>query len=166
MTFSRKLSRTRTTRCSASRKTDCNKHNPYIKSTEKRDAAIADERFILNASSAIAASSFYCFILPALYLLPASLPPGARRCHALDRACTVPLVRATTRGEIRGGDFSDAISSLTSVSLITARAQVRAWKAPEGKLGTICTPANRSGDRGQSDSEYCAFCNLYHLGMS
>lgn len=91
MTFSRKLSRTRTTRCSASRKTDCNKHNPYIKSTEKRDAAIADERFILNASSAIAASSFYCFILPALYLLPASLPPGARRCHALDRACTVPL---------------------------------------------------------------------------
>ena len=119
MTFSRKLSRTRTTRCSASRKTDCNKHNPYIKSTEKRDAAIADERFILNASSAIAASSFYCFILPALYLLPASLPPGARRCHALDRACTVPLVRATTRGEIRGGDFSDAISSLTSVSLVS-----------------------------------------------
>ena len=119
MTFSRKLSRTRTTRCSASRKTDCNKHNPYIKSTEKRDAAIADERFILNASSAIAASSFYCFILPALHLLPASLPPGARRCHALDRACTVPLVRATTRGEIRGGDFSDAISSLTSVSLVS-----------------------------------------------
>lgn len=119
MTFSRKLSRTRTTRCSASRKTDCNKHNPYIKSTEKRDAAIADERFILNASAAIAASSFYCFILPALYLLPASLPPGARRCHALDRACTVPLVRATTRGEIRGGDFSDAISSLTSVSLVS-----------------------------------------------
>ena len=119
MTFSRKLSRTRTTRCSASRKTDCNKHNPYIKSTEKRDAVIADERFILNASSAIAASSFYCFILPALYLLPASLPPGARRCHALDRACTVPLVRATTRGEIRGGDFSDAISSLTSVSLVS-----------------------------------------------
>lgn len=119
MTFSRKLLRTRTTRCSASRKTDCNKHNPYIKSTEKRDAAIADERFILNASSAIAASSFYCFILPALYLLPASLPPGARRCHALDRACTVPLVRATRRGEIRGGDFSDAISSLTSVSLVS-----------------------------------------------